>query len=210
MEAQSGANAEIEWQLDAPDLRPVLRGTERAAASDDADGITITSGPSDNHVDTYLDTEDRRLDRAGYSVRLRRSRRLPAEATMKTLDGARPDALRIRGELAEQLELDEPTAIAHAPGPVGERVRALVGRRKLMPLFELRTRRRVFPLAAMGTPSGELLLDDTTIREPGGRILGSLRRVEVEVPESAVGAVGLLVEDLQKACGLQPAVLSKY
>jgi inorganic triphosphatase YgiF len=210
MQAQSGAGAEIEWQFDAPDLRPVVRWIGSAAASDGADRIKIAPGRSDNHIDTYLDTEDRRLDRAGYSVRLRRSRRPPAEATMKTLDDARPDALRIRRELAEQLELDEPTAIAHAPGPVGERVRDLVGRRKLVPLFELHTRRRVFPLAAAGTPSGELLLDETAIREPGGRILSRLRRVEVEVPESAVGAVGPLVEELQKACGLQPVVLSKY
>src|SRR5436309_15494356 len=135
MEAQSGAHAEIEWQLDAPDFRPVLRWVESAAASDDADGITITSGPSDNHVDTYLDTEDRRLDRAGYSVRLRKSRRHPTEATLKSLDGARSDALGVRRELAEDIEGDDPATVASTEGPVGARVRALVGSRKPVPVF---------------------------------------------------------------------------
>jgi triphosphatase len=72
------------------------------------------------------------------------------------------------------------------------------------------TRRRIFPLAAAGIPSGELLLDETAIREPDGRILGRLHRVEVEVPQSAVDSVAPLVRELQAACGLQPAVLSKY
>lgn len=157
-----------------------------------------------------MDTADRRLDRAGYSVRLRRSRRGPAEATLKSLNGGRPDALRIRRELAEELEVDNPAAVAGAQGAVGTRVRALVGARKLVPLFDLQTRRRAFPLAIGEIPSGELLLDETVIREPGGALLSRLRRVEVEVPEPALATVGPFVESLQHACGLQPAVLSKY
>lgn len=210
MGAPSSSDTEVEWQLDAQDLRLVLRWIESITASGGLDGVTITPGSTVSHVDTYLDTEDRRLDRAGYSVRLRRSRRSPPEATLKGLDGERQDALRIRLEIAERLELDAPTAVAHAPGPVGERVRALVGSRMLVPLFDLQTRRRAFPLAAAGTPSGELLLDETAIREPGGRILSRLHRVEVEVPQTAVDAVGPVVESLQRACGLQPAAFTKY
>jgi CHAD domain-containing protein len=82
--------------------------------------------------------------------------------------------------------------------------------RRLAPLFDLQTRRRVFALTADGVPSGELLLDETAIRDRDGRVLSRLRRVEVEVPETAVDAVTPLVESLQQACGLQPATLSKY
>jgi CHAD domain-containing protein len=89
-------------------------------------------------------------------------------------------------------------------------VRALVGSRKLVALFELQTRRRVFQLAAGETPSGELLLDETTIREPGGAVVSRLRRVEIEVPEPALDTVGPFVERLRRGCGLHPAVLSKY
>jgi CHAD domain-containing protein len=201
--------SEIEWQLEAQDLRLVLRWLETAVA-DGADGVTISTGPTINQLDTYLDTEDRRLDRAGYSVRLRRARRKRPEATLKSLGNARADALRVRTEIAEEVEAEEPSAVRSAPGPVGQRVRALVGDRSLVPLFDVQTRRRVFPLSARGVPSGELLLDETTIREPDGPVLSRLRRVEVEVPEQAVDAVGPLVERLRQALGLQPALLSKY
>jgi triphosphatase len=208
MDPDIPTDKEIEWQFDAQDLRVVLRWIETSVEG--TDGVTLTSGGTINHVDTYVDTEDRRLDAAGYSVRLRRTRRPPAEAGLESLDRPAPDALRIRLEVTEPLEADDPAAVAQAPGPVGRRVRALVGPRKLVPLFELHTRTRVFPLAVAGAPSGELLLDETAIRDPGGGILSRLRRVEVEVPESAVEAVGGLVETLQRACGLQPVVLTKY
>src|SRR5262249_19680453 len=84
------------------------------------------------------------------------------------------------------------------------------GSRELLPLFELQTRRRVFELSSADVPSGELLLDETAIRNPDGRLLSRLRRVEIEVPETAVEAVTPFVEGLHRACGLQPAVLSKY
>jgi triphosphatase len=209
VESRPGADAEIEWQFEAQDLRLVLRWIESTALSG-ADPITVAAGRTVNHVDTYMDTEDRRLDRAGYSVRLRRSRRPPYEATMKSLDGVGPDALRDRVELAEPLERDDPATVRDAPGPVGKRVRALVGTRKLVPLFDVQTKRRVFPIEAAGAPNGQLLLDETVIREPNGPILSRLRRVEVEVPETSLAAVAPLVESVQKACGLQPALLSKY
>jgi triphosphatase len=205
MEPPVAADSEIEWQLDAQDLRPVARWLEHAQL----DGISISRGETTSHVDTYADTNDRRLDRAGYSVRVRRSRGA-AEATLKAVGQVRTDALRVRRELSEHVEVAGPAAIAHAAGPVGERVRALVGLRKLQPLFSVRTRRRAYPLSAGEAPSGELLLDESTIRAPGGGVLGRLRRVEVEVPESAVAAVSPLVDALQRACGLQPALFSKY
>jgi CHAD domain-containing protein len=208
MAAETASEREIEWQLDAQDLRLVLRWIEVAAES--ANGITITPGRTVTNRDTYVDTADRRLDRAGFSVRLRRAGRDRPEATLKSLDSERTDALRIRLELAERLDVDDPAAIAQAPGPVGQRVRSLVGPQKLVPIFDLQTRRRSFPLTADGVPSGELLLDETTIRADGGAILSRLQRVEVEVPESAVGIIGPLVENLQKACGLQPAAFTKY
>ena len=209
MEARQPAGFEIEWQLEAQDLRLVLRWIE--AATDAAYGVTIGPGRTRTNLDTYVDTSDRRLDRAGYSVRLRQTPKLGAEATLKSLEAAGPDALRVRLEVSQQLDVGDAAAIPNVAGPVGDRVRALVGSRKLVPLFDLQTRRRTFPLATADGPSGELLLDETAIRESGlGRILSRLRRVEVEVPEQAIGTVGPLVESMRLACGLQPAILSKY
>ena len=209
MEAGSATGSEVEWQLDAPDLRPVRRWIEDAADGA-THGVTIAAAHTENNLDTYLDTADRRLDRAGYSVRLRRVRGRAAKATLKSLDDAAVDGLRSRLELEEDMDVDEPAAIAGAPGTVGRRVRALIGSRNLVPLFDVQTRRRIFPLATAGTPSGELLLDETAIREPNGRILGRLHRVEIEIPPDAVDSVTPLVRMLQTACGLQPAVLTKY
>jgi CHAD domain-containing protein len=203
--------SELEWQFDAQDLRPVRRWVDAAAAAGDR-GVTIAPGKTINQVDTYLDTPDRRLERAGYSVRIRKSRQSPVEATMKSLasNGARSDGLLVRLELAEPLDGEEPAAVARAPGPVGQRVRALGASLDVVPLFDVQTRRRAFELAADGVRRGELVLDDTAIREPGGRILGRLRRVEVEAPEEALDVLAPFVESLRADCGLQPATLSKY
>jgi triphosphatase len=210
MAAQPGDGTEIEWQFEAQDLRPVLRWIERAAGTNSDARVTIKRGPTEVHVDTYLDTDDRRLDRAGYSVRLRRTKGAPVEATLKSLTAIGADALRVRLELAELLDEDEPSALTEAPGPVGQRVRALIGHRPLVPLFDLQTRRRVFPVSRAEVPSGELLLDETVIRDPAGQVLSRLRRVELEVPEAALDSIAPLVESLRTSCGLQPAALSKY
>src|SRR4051794_40768435 len=87
--ATAGGPTEVEWHLDAQDLRPVLRWVE-AADGDGVGGVTIAAGHTVRQVDTYLDTKDRRLDRAGYSVRVRRSGRARPGATMKSLLSHRP------------------------------------------------------------------------------------------------------------------------
>jgi triphosphatase len=213
MEGSPARDTELEWQLDAQDLRPVQRWIESRGEGGEPGSIAIGPGHTVSHVDTYLDTDDRRLDRAGYSVRVRQPRRGAGEATLKSLgpNRGRPETNgpRIRLELTEEVDGDAPAAVAAAPGPVGEHVRALAGARPLAPLFDVETRRRIFPLAAGEAPSGELALDDTTIKEPGGKVIGSLRRVEVEAPAESSG-LQALVDDLRSACGLQQAVLSKY
>jgi len=211
MDAAPSRDIELEWQLDAQDLRPVLRWIE-AASANGAAPVEIGAGRTATHVDTYLDTRDRSLDRAGYSLRIRRAGRRAPVATVKSLDrgAADPTGPLVRLELEEAVDGLEPATLSRAPGPVGERIRALVGRRALAPLFDVQTRRRVFPLTAAGKPSGELVLDDTAFREPGGRILSRLRRVELEAEPESRAAVEPLVESLRSACGLQPALLSKY
>jgi hypothetical protein len=81
MEARNGSGAEIEWQLEVQDLPPVLRWLEQARV-DGASGVAVGRASSVTHVDTYLDTRDRRLDRAGFTVRIRRAPELPPELTL--------------------------------------------------------------------------------------------------------------------------------
>jgi hypothetical protein len=89
MKTDTPTGKEIEWQLDAQDLSVVLRWIETFVEG--TDGITLTSGRTINQDDTHVDTADRRLDRAGYSVRLRRTRRstTDAGANQSTRDAAR-------------------------------------------------------------------------------------------------------------------------
>jgi triphosphatase len=205
---------EREWQFDALDLRPVVRWLDERAASASVEPLTIAPAGTVNQVDVYLDTDDRRFHRAGYTLRLR-SLAQPGgaggELTLKAL-GSTPatDGPRVRREMSEELERPDTTLLGEANGPVGERVRAVAGKRRVEPLFEVRTRRRLYSVGLDGSPQGELALDETSIRLPAGGAPARLRRVELEAPEAATHALLPFVEGLRAACGLQPAGLSKY
>jgi CHAD domain-containing protein len=209
---------EVEWQFDAVDLRPVLRWlTDPEGWRVDPRSVRVAAAGTRNQVDLYLDTNDRRFQRAGYALRIRRSssrREAAGEATLKALDQGGPEmpGLRHRREVSEQLAEPDLRALMRSEGPVGQRVRALAGRKRLLPLFEVRTHRRLFSLETDDSPPGEITLDETAIQPSRGRggPPARLRRVEVEVPEGAVPPLEPFVEGLRAGSGLRPAGLSKY
>jgi CHAD domain-containing protein len=191
----------------------VLRWLEPFASGRTDGAVHVSRAGSVSQADLYLDTDDRRFHRAGYSLRIRRKgRRVGGEATLKALETDRPGTgPLVRREVTEPLDRSDAAALLNAPGPVGERVRALVGSRRLLPLFEVRTRRQTFDLHTEdSTAAGELALDETTIRSQAGRTLARLRRVEVETPGPPPAAVAAFVERLREASGLHEATLSKY
>ena len=204
---------EREWQFDALDLGPVLRWLDTATEQLADGSLRVASAGRDDQIDVYLDTDDRRVHRAGYSLRVRRvGRGAGGEATLVALASDASDApgFRSRSEPSERLESTDLDVLVASDGPVGQRVRALVGARRASPLFVLRTRRRRFMLEADGHAGGELTLDETTIRSPAGKALARLRRVEVEVPAQPSHVVERFVEELRAACSLEPSKLSKY
>jgi CHAD domain-containing protein len=209
---------EVEWQFDAVDLRPVLRWlADPEGWRVDPGSVRVAAAGIRTQVDLYLDTNDWRFQRAGYALRIRRlsrQREAAVEATLKALEesAAEVPGLRNRREVSERLAEPDLRVLVRSDGPVGQRVRALAGRKRLIPLFEVRTRRRLFSLEASGLPPGEIALDETAI-QPSRRRGGPparLRRVEVEVPEGAVPPLEPFVEGLRAGSGLQPAGLSKY
>jgi triphosphatase len=202
---------EIEWQLDAVDLRPVLRWLERFddPATTPVPGVRVVPGESGTQIDRYLDTDDWRFHRAGYTLRMRRKGRRKAEFTLKALDSAGPGPRR-RREITEVADADSPGAVLDAPGSVGTRVRAVAGTRPLHELFQVRTHRRTFDFTGAEGPIGQLALDETTIRSSEGGPPARLRRVEVEVPAVAESAAAPIVESMRTACALQPGALSKF
>jgi CHAD domain-containing protein len=203
---------EVEWQLDALDLRPVERWLAAGPRVLPGEGsgspaeVTAVERPVRRLVDIYLDTGDWRIARAGYVLRIRHH----AEQAEVTLKGTAPAVvgLRKRTEVSEPL----PVAGVHAmggAGPVGRRLRALAGSASLVHLLEVRTRRRPYQLYVDEETVGEIDLDDTIIVVGDDQYPVRMRRVEVEVGEAWVERLSPLVEQLRLQCGLQPAILSK-
>jgi triphosphatase len=210
---QSGPDpVEIEWQFDALDLRPVERwlATLPTLAIETGDGGTVTAlaRPPRRLVDSYVDCDDWRIARAGFVVRTRRRGRSD-EVTLKDNRPAEGSGLRQRLEVTEVLPPAGLDGLGH-DGPVGRRLRAIVGTRRLREVLQVRTRRRPFALRVGGVDVAEIALDDTMIVVGTGQRPMQLRRVEVEVNPDWLDALEPIVEQLRISCGLQPARLSKF
>ena len=208
---ESRTDIEVEWQLDALDLRPVERWlasrTGPTAVAVAIPGLTIVAAAPKRLVDVYVDTEDWRMGRAGYVLRVRR-RAGRVETTLKDLSTA-TKGLRRRLEVTQPLPASGLSGLDRT-GEVGWRVEALAGARTLNQVLEVRTRRRPYDLEIHGERVGELALDDTVIAIGQERRRLRLTRVEVEVQPRWVDAMQPFVERLRRECGLQPATLSKF
>ncbi len=203
---------EIEWQFDALDLRPVERWLAGlptlAVETEDGGTVTALARTPRRLIDSYLDTDDWRIARAGFVVRTRRRGRHD-EITLKDTRPAEGNGLRQRLEVTEVLPSSGIAGLG-PDGPVGRRLRAVVGSRPFREVLQVRTRRRPFALRVGGVDAAEVALDDTVIVVGTGQRPMQLRRVEVEVQPEWLDALEPLVEQLRTSCGLQPARLSKF
>jgi triphosphatase len=210
--AGAGGPVEIEWQFDALDLRPVERWLAALPAhpvpTSESGTVTALATPTRRLVDTYLDTDDWRLARAGFVLRTRKRGR-HEEATLKDSRPAEESGLRQRLEVTELLPAGGVEAIG-PEGPVGRRLRAVAGGRALVEVLQVRTRRRPFVLRVGGVDAAEVALDDTSIMVGSGQKPMTLLRVEVEVRPEWQDALEPLVSELRNSCGLRPASLSKF
>ena len=198
---------EVEWQLSSTDLKAVRRWLDDHGT---IDGLTLEPQSTLEIFDTYLDTDDWRIHRAGFALRVR-SDGGTTEATLKSLHSASA-GVADRQELTETLNSSEVEAIRDLAGPVGTRVSAVSGARSLVPLFELRTSRQRFAIRkGEGTRQlGEIALDETVISRPHGEPQASLQRVEVEALTKSLGSLKSLVKTLRSNCALEVASDTKY
>lgn len=203
---------EVEWQFDALDVRPVERWLEDRSGSD---APAISAKETREITDTYFDTGDWRLYRAGYALRIRvraEGKESTFEATMKSLDpesySTGAEGLRSRREISEPIENMEPDALRQAPGLLGHYLRSLDGSLSLRPLFDVRTRRSAYALDFDGESAGEVVLDETEIPLQNVGEPVQLRRVEVE--QDGRSDLLAFVEELREGCKLTPARASKY
>src|ERR1700722_11637431 len=128
--------SEIEWQLDALDLRPVERwlaglpglpahvSFAESRPDDLSPMVMALARSAERLVDTYLDTADWRIGRSGFVLRVRQ-RGGRGEVTLKNLVAPKA-GLRRRLEVTESLPPDGVGALG-PHGPVGWRLRALAG-----------------------------------------------------------------------------------
>jgi triphosphatase len=198
---------EVEWQLACTDLGSVRRWLSENGA---IDGLILEPRSTQQIFDTYLDTDDWRIHRAGFALRVR-SESGTTEATLKSLHSASTEVAD-RRELTETLDSSDSEAIRESIGPVGIRVCAVSGARTLLPLFELRTSRQRFSIRKSDEERqlGEIALDETVISRPHGEPQSSMLRVEVEALTEAHGPLRSLVKTLRSNCALEAASDTKY
>jgi triphosphatase len=198
---------EVEWQLACTDL-----GSVRRWLSDHGtiDGLILEPRTTQQIFDTYLDTDDWRIHRAGFALRVR-SESGTTEATLKSLHSASAEVAD-RRELTETINSSDSEAIRDSVGPVGTRVCAVSGARTLLPLFELRTSRQRFAIRKSNEARqlGEIALDETVISRPHGEPQASVLRVEVEALTESHGPLRSLVKTLRSNCALEAASDTKY
>lgn len=198
---------EVEWQLACTDLNSVRRWlTEHGTI----EGLILEPRSTLQILDTYLDTDDWRIHRAGFALRIR-SESGQSEATLKSLHSASTNVAD-RRELSEPLDSSASESIRHAIGPVGARVHAVSGAHALLPLFEIRTSRQRFAVRRETETRqlGEIALDDTVISRPHGEPQTSMQRVEVEALTEVHEPLQSLVKTLRSDCALEAASDTKY
>src|SRR3984957_20681319 len=112
--------SEVEGQQASPDLAPVRRWLDEHRT---VDGLVLEPRSTLKIFDTYYDTDDWRIHRAGFALRIR-SEDGKSEATLKSLRSNRAEMADHR-ELSEILANAESESIARSTGPVGTRVHAV-------------------------------------------------------------------------------------
>jgi CHAD domain-containing protein len=196
---------ELEWHLATTDLGVVQRWISEHHTFD---GLVMEPKPSVEVHDTYLDSSDWRIQRAGFALRVRNAAG-ESEATLKGLESARED-VSDRREVTEPLAGPSFESIASSGGPVGARVHAVLGEHPLRVLFAVRTARQRFSIKSDNQDIGEITLDETVISRDDGEPQTSLQRVEVEARGGETQPLEQLVRSLSGECALEIAKDSKF
>ena len=196
---------ESEWQFDANDLTHVISWLN---AYPDSGALRLVREALVEHLDTYYDTADWRIHRAGYALRLRR-RHDASELTLKSLSSSE-SGFAARREISELIALADEFIIEQAPGDVGMRVRALRGHALLIPLFSAITRRQMYGVWANEHRTAEIALDHTTFIGETFDDQSQLLRVEVESKNGEKDLLERFVSELLGATQLEPATSSKF
>jgi len=206
---------EQEWQFATGELEATRRWL--AVQPQETSERHFTAQPTLELRDTYFDSSDWMIYRAGYALRLRRALEVGAadsttcEITLKSLNRGR-HGLAQRTEFSERVDTTDMDAILARTDGMGERIRELVGARALAPLFHAHTRRERQRLleADSDLPLAEVDLDETSIEAPSATGVRLLNRVEIECMNAEPAALEPWVSSLRDAAQLQTIEESKF
>ena len=173
---------------------------------DELAGFELSPPRSKPVWDVYLDSDQRRILRAGFCCR-RRETGDGIEITLKSLDRAE-GAIHSRNEWQVNLLADRPPA-EWPESQVRDRVQRIIGAEPLQPLFRLEQTRIVRQLSSDGQVLAEMSMDNVTVT--AGNTVQVFHELEIEllpaVPEEMLVEV---VEQVQARWQLAPEPLSKF
>jgi CHAD domain-containing protein len=191
-----GRELEIKWLASTEEQLTAL------AQAQSLGGLPLTAAGENRHEDTYYDTSDFRLYRAGLSLRVR-AKEGARQATVKEVK-ASVTAWRDRGEMTE--DLLPARAIFHPDGAISRRLSPLLSNRTLDPVGRIRTHRILFSLGA----DAELALDRVVILSGDGKsTVGSFLEVEIEDRGAPAGTLDAAAKECLSVRGLLPSTQTK-
>jgi len=179
---------------------------QRLMSVDRLAGFSLSAGRVKQVRDTYLDTVERLILRAGYACR-RREQSEGILITLKGLGGAQ-GAVHRREELQVLISSDLPPA-QWSPSSVRDRVLQLIGSAPLLPLFELQQLRTVRLMTQGERPVAELSLDDVQVKAGNREQVYLEMEVELE-SQGTEDDLSAIVACLRDEWQLKPEPLSKF
>lgn len=172
------------------------------AAADGPTGWTFRFCGLEMISDTFLDTVDWRILRAGLALRFQRGPTPYFRLERAAGDDRPEDALRVDLETAPS----DPASFAAwaVTGRLGERVRALAGERELVRHLDLRTRRAVYE-GACESASARIVFDEIRIARRVGPAGPPARRMEIVVGSAGAASLESWIHARAAGAALGPA-----
>ena len=195
-------SVEIESKFIVPDRRAFHRIQELQSIA----GFTLTAGRLVEVVDTYLDTPDGAVLKAGYALR----RRQREGSLLVTLKSTTPSTggLHRREEWETVLAADVAPAM-WPPSEARDRVVAIAGGQALAVLFQLRQQRFLRDARDGDRRVAEVSLDDVQVEVSGRR--EEYRELEIELaPEGREEELARMAEWMRGRHDLLPSARSKF
>jgi CHAD domain-containing protein len=188
---------------------------DQVLATLDELGYLKAEGETGSHLDTYFDTSEFDILRAGWTYRCRQR---GGQSTLNLKARGRHDGrVFVRDEVQQPLSRDAVSTLHDLPpGPVKNYLDSIVDTRRNRKLFCVATQRRVFAVTSPGSKPSQIELDidrtRITAEKAKKNAPGSFAfmELELELVSGDASAVGELAKALFHRLRLTPAQFSKF